>query len=85
MPLHRRDPENGIGLRAGVAELLEILDRIQAGLTIGDMNVEIVLLAPLVDRDTFEDQVVLVVRRDRRRFEVSCTNRPVCVEPSRSS
>jgi hypothetical protein len=31
------------------------------------MHIEIILLALLVDRDALEDQIVLVVRRDRRR------------------
>src|ERR1700722_3359736 len=69
MALHRGNTENGVGLRTGIAELLQILDRIQAGLTIGDVNVEIMLLALFVDRDAFEDQIILVVRRDRRRLE----------------
>src|ERR1700733_5646191 len=69
MALHRRNTENGIGLRTGVAELLQIFDCVQAGLAIGDVNVEIMLLTLLVDRDTFEDQIILVIRRDRRRLE----------------
>src|SRR5690242_12193005 len=69
MTLARRGAEDRIGLRAGVTELLQILDRIQAGLAIGDVNVEIMLLTLLVNRDALEDQIVLVVRRDRRRLE----------------
>ncbi len=67
--LARRGAQDRIGLRAGIAELLEILDRVQAGLPVGDVDVEVMLLAVLVDRDAFEDQIVLVVRRDRRRLE----------------
>src|SRR5207244_3469995 len=69
MSLARRGTEDRIGLRAGIAELLQILDRVEARLAIGNVDVEIVLLALLVDRDAFEDQIVLVVRRDRRRLE----------------
>ena len=65
--LHRRRSQDGVGLRARVAELGQIFDGVQAGLPVGDVNVEVVLLALLVDRDAFEDQVVVVVRRDRRR------------------
>ena len=63
--LARRGAEDRVGLRARVAELGQILDRVEAGLPIGDVDVEIVLLALLVDRDAFEDQVVVVGRRDR--------------------
>src|SRR3981081_524332 len=69
MSLHGSNTQDRIGLCPGIAELLEILDRIQACLTIGDMNIEVMLLAALVDRDALEDQIVLVVRRDRRRLE----------------
>ena len=69
MALARRGSQDRIGLRTGIAELLEVLDRVQAGLPIGDMHVEVMLLALLVDRDAFEDQIVFVVRRDRRRLE----------------
>src|SRR4029079_16753953 len=69
MALARRGAEDRIGLRAGIAELLQIFDRVQTGLPVGDMDVEVMLLAGLVDRDAFEDQIVLVVRRDWRRLE----------------
>ena len=61
-PWHRRGAEDRVGLGAGVAELLQVLDRVEAGLAIGDVDVEVVLLALLVDRDAFEDQVIVVVR-----------------------
>src|SRR5216684_8367872 len=69
MPLHWRRAEDGISLRLRVAELGEVLDRVEAGLAIGDVDIEIVLLAPFVDRDALEDQIVVVGRRDRRRLE----------------
>src|SRR4029077_11803785 len=34
-----------------------------------NVHIEIVLLAGLIDRDAFEDEIILVVRRDRRRLE----------------
>ena len=67
--LHRRCAEDGVGLGAAVAELLQVLDRVQAGLAVGHGHVQAVLLALLVDRDALEDQVVPVVRRDRARLE----------------
>src|SRR5205823_12830074 len=67
--LARRGAEDRIGLCARVAELLQIFDRVQAGLAVGDVDVEVMLLAGLVDRDALEDQIVLVVRRNRRRLE----------------
>ena len=42
--LHRRCPKNCIGLLACVSKLLHVLDGIQTGLSIGDMDIEIVLL-----------------------------------------
>src|ERR1700731_976526 len=67
--LTRRRSQNRVSLRAGIAELLEVLDRVQASLPIGDMYIEVMLLTLLVDRDALEDQIVLVVRRDWRRLE----------------
>ncbi len=69
MALDRRRSENGIGLRARITELLQILDGIQTRLTIGNRYIQIVLLALLVDRDALKNQEVLVVRRHRRRLE----------------
>ena len=37
----RRRSQNRVGLRPGVAELLEVLDRVQAHLAIGDMQTDI--------------------------------------------
>src|ERR1700748_1448058 len=69
MSLHRSRAQDRIRLCAGITELLEVLDRVQARLTIGNMHIEIMLLATFIDGDTFEDQVILVVRRDRRWTE----------------
>jgi hypothetical protein len=44
-----------VSLRAGIANLLEVLDRVQTGLPIGYMDVQIVLLALFVDRDALTD------------------------------
>src|SRR5258708_16966278 len=52
--LARSRSQDRIGLRAGIAELLQVLDRVQAGLPVGDMHIEVVLPALLVDRDTLE-------------------------------
>ena len=62
MALHRCGAENGVGLRAGIAELLQIFDGIEAGLAISHVCVEIILLAGFVHRYAFEDQVLLVFR-----------------------
>jgi hypothetical protein len=48
--LHRRRAEDRVGLRARVAELGQILDRVQACLPVRDVHVEVVLLARLVDQ-----------------------------------
>src|SRR5260221_126191 len=40
MTLHRRTPEKRIRLRAGIAELLQIFNRVQASLPIRDLHVE---------------------------------------------
>ena len=47
----------------------QVFDRVQAGLPVRDMHVKVVLLTRFVDRDAFEDQVVLVVRRHRSGLE----------------
>jgi len=57
--------ENGVGLGPRIAELGQIFDGIETRLTVGDVDVEIMLLARLIDRDAFEDQIVIVGRRDR--------------------
>ena len=62
--MHGRSPQDGVGLCAAVAKLLEVFDGVQAGLAVGDVDVEIQLLALLVHRDAFEDQVVVVDRLD---------------------
>ena len=69
MPLHRRRAEQRIALGRRVTELGQVVDGIQAGLLVGDVDVQVVLLAGLVHRDAFEDQVVLVVGRDGAWFE----------------
>jgi hypothetical protein len=56
MALHGRRAQDGIRLGAAVAELLQVLDGIQAGLAVGHGHVQVVLLALFVHRDAFEDQ-----------------------------
>src|SRR6202795_1012540 len=69
--LTRRRSQNRVSLRAGIAELLEVLDRVQASLPIGDMYIEAMLLTLLVDLDAPEDRLVLVFRPHWRRLECS--------------
>src|SRR2546429_3132442 len=45
-----------VGLGAAVAEFLQVLDGVQAGLAVGHGHVQVVLLALFVHRDAFEDQ-----------------------------
>ena len=63
MALNRRRTQQRVSLGAAVAKLLQILDGVQAGLAVGHVGVQVVLLAALVDRDAFEDQVLLIARR----------------------
>src|SRR5580700_7801843 len=56
-PFDRRRSEDRVGLRPGESEFLQVLDRIEAGLPISNVNVEIVLLARFVYRDSLEYQV----------------------------
>jgi len=44
VPLHRSGPENGVGLGPRIAELGQIFDGIETRLTVGDVDVEIMLL-----------------------------------------
>src|SRR5215218_6592326 len=69
MSLARRRAQDRVSLRPRVTELGEVFDRVETGLPIGNVNVEVMLLASLVDRDALEDQVVVVGRRDRARLE----------------
>src|ERR1700728_1417865 len=69
MTLARRGAQDGVGLSGRIAELCQVLDRVQTGLAISNMNVEVVLLALLVDRDAFEDQIIIVCRNYLRGFE----------------
>ena len=43
--LDRRGAQDRVGLRAREAELLHVRDGVQAGLAVGDVHVEVVLLA----------------------------------------
>lgn len=61
--------ENRVGLRLGIAELGEVFDGIKAGLAIGDMDIEIVLLAPFIYGNAFKNKVVVVGRGDGTGFE----------------
>src|SRR5690606_2082838 len=47
----------------------QVFDGVEAGLAVGDVHVQVVLLALLVDRDAFEDHVVVVARFDRAGLE----------------
>ena len=51
---NKRGAEDGVGLGGRVAEPLHVLDRVQAGLAVGDVHVQVVLLAALIHRNTFE-------------------------------
>src|SRR5688572_3000672 len=60
-----RGAEDRVGLLAGVTELLHVLDGVEAGAAIGDVSVEIILLAVFINRDTLEDEMLQVTRLDR--------------------
>jgi hypothetical protein len=49
MSLHRGGAEDRISLGSAVAELRHVFDRVEAGLLVGDIDVEIMLLAGVVD------------------------------------
>jgi hypothetical protein len=63
---------NSGGQNFSVAEFLQVLDRVEARLLIGDVDVEIVLFTVFVDRDPPEDQIVVIGRDDRTRFGNRC-------------
>ena len=66
--LDRRRAEQQVGLLAGVAELLEVLDRVQARAPVGDRGVEVVVgRRSLVDRDPDEREELAVARLDAAR------------------
>ncbi len=69
MTLDRRTAQDRVSLLAAVAELLEVVDGVHAGLLVGQRDVEIALRAVVLDRDALEHQVVRVVRIDRPRLE----------------
>src|SRR5260370_37791017 len=48
MSLHRRGAKDGVGLRLPVAELGEVLERVEAGLARGDVDLEIGVLRSFV-------------------------------------
>src|SRR5262245_17226312 len=66
---HRGRAQNGIRLGSGVAELLQVCDRVQARLAVRDVHVEVMLFTGFVHGDTLEDQVRRVVRLEWARLE----------------
>ena len=69
-PLDRRAAENDVGLLLRVAELREILDRIEAGPPHRHRGIVVELLARLCRRRrSLEDQEVAIVRIDRADLE----------------
>jgi hypothetical protein len=63
VPLDRRRAEDRVGLSPGIAELLKMLDRVEAGLPVGDMHVEIVLLALFVDGDALQPAISMALQK----------------------
>src|SRR6188768_3039766 len=51
---NRGGAQDGVRLSARVAELLQVLDRIQAGAPVGDVHVQVMLRTAFIDRDAFE-------------------------------
>lgn len=74
MPLYGSGAENGIGLGAGVAKFLEILDHIQTRLPVGDVDIKVVLLALFIDGNTFKNQVVVITGCYRAGFKYGVFN-----------
>src|SRR3954453_14801405 len=58
----RRRADDRISLLARVAEVLQIIDGVKAGLPIGDGNVEIMLIAVVVHRKPLEDEELGIAR-----------------------
>src|SRR5215208_421096 len=54
--LYRGRPDYDVGLLVRVATSLEVLDGVQAGLSVGDGEVQVVLGIVLADPDALEDQ-----------------------------
>src|ERR1700736_999454 len=68
--LDGRCAQNHVCLFASVAEFLQILDSVEAGTAIGNMCIEVVLLACfLIDGDPLEHQVFREAWLDRARLE----------------
>src|SRR5690606_35458533 len=69
VPLYRCTAENRVSLGFAVTKFGQVVDCIQTRLAIGNVHVEVMLLAVFTDRDTFEDQVVIVFRCNRAWLE----------------
>ena len=69
MALNRRRTEDGKPLLSRISEISPVVDCDQTGLAISLGHVDIVLIVILIDRNAFEDQVVVIVRCNRRWLE----------------
>src|SRR3712207_2908113 len=67
--LYRGRPDYDVGLLVGVAACLEVLDGVQAGLPVGDREIQVMLGIVLADPDTLEDQEAGVPGLEVAKFE----------------
>ena len=58
LKLYRRSPKNRHRLFAAVTKLFQVLNRVQASLAISHMHIQVMLLASLINRDTFKNHIL---------------------------
>ena len=67
--LNWRSAENRVSLFAREPEFFHVLDRVETRASVSDMWIEVILLPLFIDGDSFEDDMVGVVRLQRTWHE----------------